>query len=85
MVDIALHDPLEPVPNADHLDAFEFTPDGGGADDGIDPRRRSASDEQGHFLMLSHVTNPFLSEGLSLKLSGDFLETITSTPYYVKE
>ena len=43
--DVSLHQPLEPVADADDLDAFELAADGCGADDAVDAGRRPAADE----------------------------------------
>ena len=45
VVDVALHDPLEAVADAEHLDALEDGADGGRADDAVDAGRRAAADE----------------------------------------
>ena len=58
MADVPLHDPFEAVPDAQHLDAFEVGPDGGGTDDAIDPRRRPSADEDGKSLGVAHNWPP---------------------------
>ena len=45
VLDVALHDPFEPVAHADDVDAFETRADRRGADDAVDTRCRAASDE----------------------------------------
>jgi hypothetical protein len=48
VIDVALHDPLEAVTDADDLDAFEAAADRRGADHAVDTRRRPAADENAH-------------------------------------
>ncbi len=50
VVDVALHDPLEAVADADDVDAFELGADGGRADDAVDAGGRTAADEDANFL-----------------------------------
>src|SRR5207247_8894444 len=54
MVDVTLHDPLEPVADAEHVDRFQPCPDRGGTDDTVDPRRRPAPDQDRQSLPLGH-------------------------------
>src|SRR5262245_19261244 len=53
--DVAVHDPLEPVADADDLDAFELTANGSGRDDAVDTRRRPAGDENCEACLVSHT------------------------------
>ena len=54
VVDVALHDPLEAVADAEDLDAFERAADGGGADDAVDAGGGAAADEDGELLLMAH-------------------------------
>src|SRR5262249_54313236 len=45
VVDVAAHDPLEAVADAEDADAREHAADRGGADDAVDPGRGSAADQ----------------------------------------
>ena len=54
VLDVALHEPLEPVLDADHLDAFERAADGGGADHAVDAGSGTAADEDCDFLWTVH-------------------------------
>ena len=54
MVDVALHEPLEAVLDAEHLDALEQRADGRRADDAVDAGRRAAADEDRELLSLAH-------------------------------
>ena len=47
LVGVPLHDPLEPVADADDVDAAETGADGGGADDAVDAGGGAAADEDG--------------------------------------
>ncbi len=68
---VALHDPLETVPDADDLDPLQDAADGGRADDAVDPRCRTTADEDGELLPLAHdvpfvvpnAPSPMLLEG----------------------
>ena len=53
-VDVALHDPLEAVADADDVDAFEAGADGGRADDAVDAGGRAAADENGEIVRSCH-------------------------------
>src|SRR5207253_11235469 len=54
VVDVALHDPLEPVPHPEHIHGLEPRPDRGGPDDAVDPRRGPAPDQDRQRLPLRH-------------------------------
>jgi hypothetical protein len=54
VIDVALHDPLEPVADADDVDAFDPGADGGRADDAVDAGRGTAPDEDGDVLVMIH-------------------------------
>ena len=49
VVGVALDQPLEAVAEADHLDALLDGLDGHRADDAVDPRRRTAADQESEF------------------------------------
>ena len=52
--DVALHEPLEAVENADDLDTLEGAADGGGADDAVDAGSGTSAHEDGDFLGMMH-------------------------------
>ena len=54
VIDVALHDPLEPVADADDVDALEPGADRRRADDAVDAGRRSAADENGQRMVMLH-------------------------------
>ena len=54
VIDVALHDPLEPVADAEDVDAFEPGADGGRADDAVDAGRRAAADENRQLMVMLH-------------------------------
>ena len=54
VVDVALHDPLEAVADAEDLDALEHAADGRGADDAVDAGGGAAADENGQSLLMAH-------------------------------
>ena len=54
VVDVALHDPLEAVADAEHVDAFELRADRRRPDDAVDAGRGTAADEDRQLLLLSH-------------------------------
>ena len=54
VLDVPLHQPLEPVADADDVEAFEPGADGRRGDDTIDPGGRSTADEDGEPLMMFH-------------------------------
>ena len=49
-----LHEPLEAVPDADHLHTLELGPDGRRADDAVDARSGTARDQNRQLLVLTH-------------------------------
>ena len=53
VLDVALHQPLEPVADADDVDAFQLRADGRRADHAVDPGRGAARDEDAHVLVMS--------------------------------
>ena len=59
VVDVALHDPLEAVAQAEDLEALELGADGGGADDAVDAGGGAAADENGELSVMFH--GPILS------------------------
>src|SRR6185437_7211415 len=54
VVDVAVHDPLEPVAHAEHIDRLQPGPDRGRPDHTIDPRRRAAADQDRQCPPLGH-------------------------------
>src|SRR5437764_472092 len=58
VVDVALHDPLEPVAHAEHVDGLEPCPDSGRPDDAVDARRRPATDQDRQCSTLGHRRVP---------------------------
>ena len=56
VVDVAPHDPLEAVADAEHVDPLEDRADGGRADHAVDAGRRAAADQDRQFLPLTHPT-----------------------------
>ena len=59
--DVALHDPLEAVPDADDFDAFQAAADGCGADHAVDAGSRAPADENCE--PFSHATMVAQPEG----------------------
>ena len=55
VVDVALHEPLEAVADADDVDAFEPGADRRRADDAVDAGRRAAADEDCELVMRHDV------------------------------
>ena len=55
VLDVALHDPLEAVADADDLDAFEPRADRRRADHAVDARGRPAADENRHVGVVFHA------------------------------
>jgi hypothetical protein len=54
VVHVALHQPLEAVADAEHLDALEHSADGGGADHAVDAGGGAAAHQDGHLLRVMH-------------------------------
>ena len=54
VLDVPLHQPLEPVANADDVEAFEAGADGRRGNDTVDPGGRSAADKDGEPLVMFH-------------------------------
>ena len=69
VLDVALHDPLEAVADADDLDAFEPAADGRGADDAVDAGGGAAADENceplGHEYNRSATSRSVVASGFS--------------------
>ena len=61
VVDVALHDPLEAVADADDVDALEPGADGRRADDAVDAGGRAAADQNGEIVMVLHGCRPDVS------------------------
>ena len=57
VIDVASHDPLEPVANAEHVDPFEPGPNGRRPDHAVDAGRRSAADENGQRMGVFHCNH----------------------------
>ena len=57
VLDVALHDPVEAVADAEHPDAFERAPDGGGADDAVDAGGGAAADEDREVRASTHAAS----------------------------
>ena len=58
VIDVALHDPLEAVADAEDLDAFERGADGRRADDAVDAGGGAAADQDGEIVMVVHDVVP---------------------------
>ena len=56
VIDVALHEPLEAVLDAQHVDALEGAADRRRADDAVDAGGRTAADQNGDFLRMMHGT-----------------------------
>ena len=54
VIDVALHEPLEAILDAEHVDALEQCADGGGGDDAVDAGRRPSAHEDREFLAVRH-------------------------------
>ena len=54
VIRVAVHDPLEAVLNAEHVDAGQARADRRRADHAVDSRRRSTRHQDRHFSSLSH-------------------------------
>src|SRR5439155_24457753 len=54
VLDVALHDPLEPVAHPEHVDGLEPCPDGGGTDDAVDSGRGPTAHQEREGSTLSH-------------------------------
>ena len=54
VIDVAAHDPFEPVAQADHLDALETRANRRGADDAVDPWGGAAADENCEVVVMLH-------------------------------
>ena len=62
VVDVALHDPLEAVADAEHLDPLEQAADRGRADDAVDAGGGPAPDQDRQSLLMAHVRHLELKE-----------------------
>ncbi len=58
VIDVALHDPLEAVAHPEHIDSLQPCPDGGRADDAVDPRCRPAAHQDRQCPPLGHRRVP---------------------------
>src|SRR2546422_107567 len=71
VLDVALHDPLEPVAHPENVDGLEPRPDGGRPDDAVDSRRRPAADQDRQRSALGHrYTRVFASVSGSPNVSA---------------
>ena len=68
MVDVALHDPLEAVPDAQDLDVLELGPDRGRANDAVDAGGGSAADQDGQLVL--HSLSPAANDSFSLAFNS---------------
>src|SRR5204863_5966445 len=60
---VALHEPLEAVVAAEYAQTVVARLDGGGGEDGVDPRRGAAADEDGQRLLRAHRSAHLAARG----------------------
>ena len=65
VIDVAVHDPLEPVADADDVDARQPSPDRGRADDAVDTGGRSPGHEDRQFVFRHRTADYYSAEAIS--------------------
>src|SRR5678816_1017081 len=62
VVDVAVHDPLEAVTDADDFDAFELAANGGRGDDAVDAGRGPSGNQYREARLMRHTSESIIFE-----------------------